>query len=130
MGAVTSTQKIGEIMQSHTFESYDDFVKWTMIQDDLVPSPYSGEAKCSEEVCYGDDKYTLTLDEHEVYTLRLLLDHCFDEECASINAKLDQMCDDDLDCEDYNRMYFQYINENGDVEELHDGEKDVSIRFK
>ena len=123
MGAVTSTQKIGEIMVSHTFESYDDFVKWSMVQDDLVPNPF-------EEASSEDGKYTLTLDEHEAYTLRLILGHCLDAECNSINAKLDEIVGGDLDCDDYNRLYFQFINGDGNVEELHDGDKDVSIRFK
>ena len=122
MGAVTSTQKIGEIMVSHTFESYDDFVKWSMIQDDVVPSPFSEES-CSEE------QYILKLDEHEVYTLRLLLGHCLDTECNSINAKLDEIAGGELDCDDYNRLYFQSISDDG-VEELHDGDKEVTIRFK
>ena len=122
MGAVTSTQKIGEIMVSHTFESYDDFVKWSMQQDDAVPSPFS-EENCSEE------QYTLTLDEHEVYTLRLLLGHCLDTECNSIHAKLDEIAGGELDCDDYNRLYFQLISDDG-VEELHDGDKEVTIRFK
>ena len=122
MGAVTSTQKIGEIMVSHTFESYDDFVKWSMIQDDAVPSPFSEES-CSEE------QYTLKLDEHEVYTLRLLLGHCLDTECNSIHAKLDEIAGGELDCDDYNRLYFQLISDDG-VEELHDGDKEVTIRFK
>lgn len=106
----------------HTFESYDDFVKWSMQQDDAVPSPFSEES-CSEE------QYTLTLDEHEVYTLRLLLGHCLDTECNSIHAKLDEIAGGELDCDDYNRLYFQLISDDG-VEELHDGDKDVSIRFK
>lgn len=123
MGRVTQTQteSVGGIMVSHTFESYDDFVKWSMIKDDAVLSPFSQEVTSD---------YTLTLDEHEVYTLRLLLGHCFDDECSSINAKLDTMFNDDLDCDDYNRLYFQYVNENGDVEELHDGDKEVTIKFK
>ena len=122
MGYVTQTEIIGEVMVSHTFESYDDFVKWSMIQDDVVPSPFSEES-CSEE------QYTLKLDEHEVYTLRLLLGHCLDTECNSIHAKLDEIAGGELDCDDYNRLYFQLISDDG-VEELHDGDKDVSIRFK
>ena len=122
MGYVTKTQSIGEIMVSHTFESYDDFVKWSMLQDDVVPSPFS-EENCSEE------QYTLTLDEHEAYTLRLLLGHCLDTKCNSIHAKLDEIAGGELDCDDYNRLYFQLISDDG-VEELHDGDKDVSIRFK
>ena len=123
MGRVTRTESTGEIMVSHTFENYDDFVKWSMQQDDAVPSPFS-EENCSEE------QYTLKLDEHEAYTLRLLLGHCLDTECNSIHAKLDEIAGGELDCDDYNRLYFQFINEDGDVEELHDGDKDVSIRFK
>lgn len=122
MGAVTTTQKIGEIMVSHTFESYDDFVKWSMQQDDVVPSPFSEES-CSEE------QYILKLDEHEVYTLRLILGHCLDTECNSIHAKLDEIAGGELDCYDYNRLYFQLISDDG-VEELHDGDKEVTIRFK
>lgn len=122
MGYVTKTQSIGEIMVSHTFESYDDFVKWSMLQDDAVPSPFS-EENCSEE------QYTLTLDEHEAYTLRLLLGHCLDTECNSIHAKLDEIAGGELDCDDYNRLYFQLISDDG-VEELHDGDKEVTIRFK
>ena len=122
MGYVTQTEIIGEVMVSHTFESYDDFVKWSMLQDDAVPSPFSEES-CSEE------QYTLTLDEHEAYTLRLLLGHCLDTECNSIHAKLDEIAGGELDCDDYNRLYFQLISDDG-VEELHDGDKDVSIRFK
>ena len=123
MGRVTRTQSIGEIMVSHTFESYDDFVKWSMVQDDLVPNPF-------EEASSEDGKYTLKLDEHEVYTLRLILGHCLDAECNSIHAKLDEIAGGELDCNDYNRLYFQFINGDGNVEELHDGDKDVSIRFK
>jgi hypothetical protein len=122
MGYVIKTES-GDGIVSHTFESYDDFVKWSMQQDDLVPSPF-------EEASSEDGKYTLTLNEHEAYTLRILLGHCFDAECNSINAKLDEMFDEYLDCDDYDRLYFQYANEDGDVEELHDGDKDVSIRFK
>ena len=122
MGYVSKTESIGGIMVSHTFESYDDFVKWSMQQDDLVPNPF-------EEASSEDGKYTLTLDEHEVYTLRLLLGHCLDVECNSINAKLDEIVGGDIDCDDYNRLYFQLISDDG-VEELHDGDKDVSIRFK
>jgi hypothetical protein len=125
MGYVTRTESTGEIMVSHTFESYDDFVKWSMIQDDLVPNPF-------EEASSEDGKYTLTLDEHEVYTLRLLLGYCLDTdtECNSIHAKLDEIAGGELDCDDYNRLYFQYVNEDGDVEELHDGDKEVTIKFK
>lgn len=122
MGYVTRTESIGEIMVSHTFENYDDFVKWSMQQDDAVPSPFSEES-CSEE------QYTLTLDEHEAYTLRILLGHCLDTECNSINAKLDEIVGGDIDCDDYNRLYFQLISDDG-VEELHDGDKEVTIRFK
>ena len=123
MGYVTKTESANGIMVSHTFESYDDFVKWSMQQDDLVPNPF-------EEVSSEDGNFTLTLNEHEVYTLRILLGHCLDDECNSINAKLDEIVGGDIDCDDYNRLYFQFINEDGDVEELHDGDKDVSIRFK
>ena len=122
MGYVTRTESIGEIMVSHTFENYDDFVKWSMQQDDAVPSPFS-EEDCSEE------QYTLTLDEHEAYTLRLLLGHCLDTECNSIHAKLDEIAGGELDCDDYNRLYFRLISDDG-VEELHDGDKEVTIRFK
>ncbi len=122
MGYVTKTESVSGIMVSHTFESYDDFVKWSMIQDDAVPSPFS-EENCSEE------QYTLTLDEHEAYTLRLLLGHCLDTECNSIHAKLDEIAGGELDCDDYNRLYFQLISDDG-VEELHDGDKEVTIRFK
>lgn len=122
MGYVTRTESIGEVMVSHTFESYDDFVKWSMQQDDAVPSPFS-EENCSEE------KYTLTLDEHEAYTLRILLGHCLDAECNSINAKLDDMFDDEMGLEDYDRLYFQVI-EDDIVEEIHGGDKEVTIKFK
>lgn len=123
MGYVTRTESTGEVMVSHTFENYDDFVKWSMQQDDAVPSPFS-EENCSEE------QYILKLDEHEVYTLRLILGHCLDAECNSINAKLDEIARGELDCDDYNRLYFQFINGDGNVEELHDGDKEVTIRFK
>ena len=71
----------------------------------------------------------MTLDEHEAYTLRLLLGHCLDAECNSIHAKLDEIVGGDIDCDDYNRLYFQFISDDG-VEELHDGDKEVTIRFK
>ena len=122
MGRVTRTESTGELMVSHTFESYDDFVKWSMQQDDLVPNPF-------EEVSSEDGNFTLTLDEHEAYTLRILLGHCLDDECNSINAKLDEIVGGDIDCDDYSRLYFQLISDDG-VEELRDGDKDVSIRFK
>lgn len=121
MGYVIKTESVGGTMVSHAFENYEDFEKFS--KKDVHISP----VKFSEEVT---SDYTLTLDEHEVYTLRLLLGHCFDDECSSINAKLDEMFDEDLDCDDYNRLYFQYVNEDGDVEELHDGDKEVTIKFK
>ena len=122
MGYVTKTESANGIMVSHTFESYDDFVKWSMQQDDLVPNPF-------EEASSEDGNFTLTLNEHEVYTLRILLGHCLDDECSNINRKLDEMCNEYLHCDDYNRVYFQLISDDG-VEELRDGDKDVSIRFK
>lgn len=122
MGYVTKTEVIGEVMVSHTFENYEDFVKWSMDQDDAVPNPFS-EENCSE------GQYTLTLTEHEAYTLRILLGHTFDDECASINRKLDNMFDDEMGLEDYDRLYFQMI-EDGSVEEIHGGDKDVTIKFK
>ena len=122
MGRVTRTESTNGIMVSHTFENYDDFVKWSMQQDDAVPSPFSEES-CSEE------QYILKLDEHEAYTLCLLLGHCLDTECNSIHAKLDEIAGGELDCDDYNRLYFQLISDDG-VEELHDGDKEVTIQFK
>lgn len=120
MGYVTRTESIGETMVSHTFESYDDFVKWSIEQDDAVPNPFSEEVQSD---------YTLTLTEHEAYTLRILLGHTFDDECASINRKLDNMFDDEMGLEDYDRLYFQVIEEDS-VEEIHGGDKEVTIKFK
>jgi hypothetical protein len=101
MGYVTKTESFDGNMVCHTFESYDDFVKFSK-KDEPVSPVISNEENCSE------GQYTLTLDEHELYTLRILLGHCLGDECSSINSELDEMSNYDLDCYDYDRLYFQH----------------------
>lgn len=123
MGSVTATvsNTMGEVISSESlhFESYEDFLNYESIKSHV-------DFGCSKE----ENKNNIYLTEDEVYTLRVLLGHVLgDKECYSIAKKLDALDPDELDCEDYDRMYFTFV-ENGERMVLEDGEKEATIQFK
>ena len=122
MGSVTATvsNTMGEMYSSESlhFESYEDFLNYESIK-----SPVDfGSSK-------EENQNNIHLTEDEIYTLRVLLGHTIDKECNSIAEKLELLDPTDLDCEDYDKMYFTSYN-NGEVRTYVDGEKEITIRFK
>lgn len=129
MGYVTKTEAIGETMVSHTFEDYADFVKWSMNQDDTVPTPFS-EGAPSKEGVSSKEEYTLTLTEDEAYTLQVLLGYVVDGECNRISEKLEKLTGEDMQCEDYDKLYFK-VSRPASIEMLSSSsDLDIDIRFK
>ena len=122
MGSVTATvsNTMGEMYSSESlhFESYEDFLNYESIKSPV-------DFGCSKE----ENKNNIYLTEDEIYTLRILLGHTIDKECNSIAEKLELLDPTDLDCEDYDKMYFTSYN-NGKVHTHVDGEKEITIRFK
>ena len=123
MGSVTATvsNTMGEITSSESlhFESYEDFLNYESIKSPV-------DFGCSKE----ENKNNIYLTEDEIYTLRVLMGHTVgDKQCNSIAKKLTALDPDELNCEDYDRMYFTFVVD-GERMVLEDGEKDVSIQFK
>lgn len=123
MGSVTATvsNMMGEVCSSESlhFESYEDFLNYESIK---APVDF-GRSK-------EENKNNIYLTEDEIYTLRVLLGHTVgDKDCNSIAEKLDALDPTQLDCEDYDRMYFTFVVD-GERMVLEDGEKDATIQFK
>ena len=118
MGSVTATASNGvnDVFQTQSlhFESYEDFVNYENAATAAQPS---------------QPENNIYLTDDEIYTLRVLLGHVVDKECNSIAEKLELLDPIDLDCEDYDKMYFTSYN-NGKVHTYVDGEKEITIRFK
>lgn len=127
MGSVTATisNTMGEMYSSESlhFESYEDFLNYESIKSPV-------EFGCSQEENKNNIYNNIYLTEDEIYTLRVLLGHTVgDKDCNRIAEKLDALDPDELNCEDYDRMYFTFVVD-GKRMVLEDGEKDVSIQFK
>ena len=123
MGSVTATvsNTMGEMYSSESlhFESYEDFLNY-----EAIKSPV--DFGCSKE----ENKNNIYLTEDEIYTLRVLLGHTVgDKDCNRLAEKLELLDPTQLDCDDYDRMYFTFV-ENGETMLLENGEKEPTIRFK
>jgi len=116
MGSVT-LKHVNGVLDSIHFESYEDFINY---ENGAVPTPASPP----------ENKTNIYLTEDEIYTLRILLGHVIDKECNSIAEKLELLDDYELDCDDYDMMYFTKSSDFGKIEILEDLEKEITIRFK
>lgn len=119
MGYVTktTTEYAGELSQSEIlhFETYEDFVKYEESKNQFVES--------------SDDIYP-RLTEEQAYKLRILLGHVLgDKDCSELNEQLDCLYDNELECEDYDKMFFTFMQGDERVV-LEDGEKEATIQFK
>lgn len=80
-----------------------------------------------------DSLYNIPLSEDEIYTLQILLGFvACDEECNSIQTKLDDAVGEEVDAEDYDRVTFLLLsNITGEVLDTlaTDDEASVVIRF-
>ena len=126
MGYVTktTTQGLGEISQSESlhFETYEDFVKYSFVLDEKM----EGQVGTCEPV----SGHFVALTDSQIYKLRILLGHVLgDKDCAELNEQLDCLYDNELECEDYDKLYFTFIVNDLPVI-LEDGDKDATIQFK
>ena len=127
MGSVTATvsNTIGEMYSSESlhFESYEDFLNYESIKS---PVDFDSSQEENKNNIYNN----IYLTEDEVYTLRVLLGHTAgDKDCNSIAEKLEILDPTELNCVDYDKIYFTFVVD-GEKMVLKDGEKDVTIRFK
>lgn len=130
MGYVTktTTEYVGELSQSETlhFETYEDFVKYSFVLDDKM----EGQAGGCESVSKPVSGHFVALTDSQIYKIRILPGHVLgDKDCADLNEQLDTMFDDELECEDYNKLYFTFNVDDVPVI-LKDGDKDATIQFK
>lgn len=118
MGSVTATvsNAVNDVFQTQSihFESYEDFVKY--------------ENAAAGQPAQPENNVHLT--DQQIYKLRILLGHVLgDKDCAELNEQLDCLYDNELDCKDYNKLYFTcVVNDLPFVFE--DGDKEVTIQFK
>ena len=123
MGYVTQTitSSINDAYTSESlhFEDYEDFVTYHE-----PPTPV--DFGCSKE----ENQNNIYLTEDEIYTLRVLLGHTVgDKDCNRLAEKLELLDPTQLDCDDYDKLYFTFI-ENSETMLLENGEKEPTIRFK
>ena len=123
MGSVTATvsNTMGEMYSSESlhFESYEDFLNYESIKSPV-------DFGC----CKEENQNNIHLTEDEIYTLRVLLGHTLgDKDCYSITEKLELLDPTELTCDDYDKMYFTFIQD-GERVVLENGEKEVTIQFK
>lgn len=130
MGYVTKTitQGLGEISQSESlhFETYEDFVKYSFVLDDKMESQLGDCESVSKPV----SGHFVALTDSQIYKLRILLGHVLgDKDCAELNEQLDCLYDNELECEDYDKMFFTFVQGDQRVV-LEGGDKEVTIQFK
>lgn len=78
-----------------------------------------------------DVTYTLELNEHEAYTLQLLLGFVAgDSEVYSMTTKLEALTGDEMGCEDFDRVKFTVENDSWGTTIPVDGENHVVVRIK
>jgi hypothetical protein len=124
MGSVTATvtDSVNDVFQTRSihFESYEDFINY---ENDATIHTESQHTE-------GENKNNICLTDQQIYKLRILLGHVLgDKDCADLNEQLDTMFDDELECEDYNKLYFTFNVDDVPVI-LEDGDKDATIQFK
>lgn len=121
----STTQNVGEAYQTETlhFETYEDFVKYSFVLDDKMEESQVGD-------CEAEGGHFVALTDSQIYKLRILLGHVLgDKDCAELNEQLDYLYDNELECEDYDKMFFTFIQGDERVV-LEDGEKEATIQFK
>lgn len=126
MGYVTktTTECVGEACQSESlhFETYEDFVKYSFVLDDKMESQAGN--------CESVSGHFVALTDSQIYKLRILLGHVLgDKDCAELNEQLDYLCNSELFCEDYDKMFFTFVQGDERVV-LEDGDKEATIQFK
>ena len=124
----TTTQGLGEISQSESlhFETYEDFVKYSFVLDDKM----EGQVGACESVSKPVGGHFVALTDSQIYKLRILLGHVLgDKDCDNLNEQLDCLYDNELECEDYDKLYFTFMQGDERVV-LEDGEKEATIQFK
>lgn len=117
MGSVTATvsNAVNYVFQTQSihFESYEDFVKY----ENAATSPAQPENN-------------VHLTDSQIYKLRILLGHVLgDKDCAELNEQLDCLYDNELECEDYDKLFFTFMQGEERVV-LEDGDKEATIQFK
>lgn len=121
----TTTECAGEISQSESlhFETYEDFVKYSFVLDDKMEGQVG-------DCCTQSGGHFVALTDSQIYKLRILLGHVLgDKDCAELNEQLDCLYDNELECEDYDKMFFTcFVNDDTFV--LENGDKEVTIQFK
>lgn len=121
----TTTECVGEACQSETlhFETYEDFVKYSFVLDDKMESQVG-------DCCTQSGGHFVALTDSQIYKIRILLGHVLgDKDCADLNEQLDCLYDNELECEDYDKLYFTFIVNDLPVV-FEDGDKEVTIQFK
>lgn len=126
MGYVTktTTQFVGELSQSESlhFETYEDFVKYRFVLDDKMERQAG--------TCEPTSGHFVALTDSQIYKLRILLGHILgDKDCNELHGRLDCLYDNELDCEDYDKMFITCVV-NDDTVVLEGGDKEVTIQFK
>ena len=121
----TTTQYAGELSQSESlhFETYEDFVKYSFVLDDKMEGQVG-------DCCTQSGGHFVALTDSQIYKLRILLGHVLgDKDCAELNEQLDYLYDSELECEDYDKLFFTFMQGDERVV-LEDGDKEATIQFK
>ena len=125
----TECVPIGEdtyLTESIHFETYEDFVKYSFVLDDKM----EGQAGTCGSASKPVDGHFVALTDSQIYKLRILLGHVLgDKDCSDLNEQLDELYDSELECEDYDKMFFTFMQGDERVV-LEDGEKEATIQFK
>lgn len=127
MGSVTATvtNSINEmyVTESLHFETYEDFVKYSFVLDDKMEESQVGS-------CEAECEHFVALTDSQIYKLRILLGHVLgDKDCSDLNEQLDCLYDNELECEDYDKLFFTFMQGDERVV-LADGDKEATIQFK
>jgi hypothetical protein len=108
--------------ESIHFETYEDFVKYSFVLDDKM------EGQAGD--CEPASGHFVALTDSQIYKLRIMLGHVLgDKDCAELNEQLDCLYDNDIECEDYDKMFFTFMQGDERVV-LEDGEEEATIQFK
>lgn len=124
MGSVTTaiSNAVNDVFQTQSlhFESYEDFVNYENGATIHAESQHTA----------GENKNNIYLTDSQIYKLRILLGHVLgDKDCAELNEQLDYLCNSELLCEDYDKMFFTcVVNDNTFV--LENDDKEATIQFK
>lgn len=124
MGSVTATvtDSVNDVFQTRSihFESYEDFINYENSAT-IQPESRHTAAENKNNICLTDD---------QIYKIRILLGHVLgDKDCDNLNEQLDCLYDNELECEDYDKLFFTFMQGDERVV-LEDGDKEATIQFK